>query len=257
MQPLELADKIYLEKRVTSSEGEVFELKSAIPSPSARALFDLIKGDANIKNTLEVGCAFGMSTLHICGALLGRPGAHHTIIDPFQYSNWHGIGIHNLNQTGIDFYDLIEQKSEFALPKLLENGRRFDFILIDGFHTFDHTLLDLFYANRLLRVGGYVAVDDSNWASIGRAVSFVANYPCYEFVDADKAKPLSKKKQTLGRLKRMVIMPLKLVIGEKGLRKLLHPTQFRKLFGEKYPRVAVLRKVVEDDRGFSWHDDFF
>ncbi len=55
-----------------------------------------------------MGCAYGLSALHICGALKGREGAHHVIVDPFQNTTWRGIGLENLRREGIDFVELIE-----------------------------------------------------------------------------------------------------------------------------------------------------
>ena len=46
------------------------------------------------------------------------------------------------------------------MPKFL-NMKPFDFIFIDGWHTFDYTLVDMFYADRLLRIGGYLLIDDA------------------------------------------------------------------------------------------------
>ncbi|MCH9013660.1 MAG: class I SAM-dependent methyltransferase, partial [Proteobacteria bacterium] len=120
---------------------------------------------------MEIGCAFGLSSLHICSALSGRGAAHHVIIDPFQQKHWHGIGIANLRRAGFDFFEHIEEPSEFALPALArEQSGTFDMVLIDGWHTFDHTLLDFFYANRLIRVGGYILVDDCNMPAVNRAI---------------------------------------------------------------------------------------
>jgi hypothetical protein len=82
--------------------------------------------------------------LYICEALSGQGSGRHTILDPGQYSDFHGVGIANLKRAGFDFFELIEK------PALLAEGRKFQFALIDGWHTFDHTLLDLFYVNRLL-----------------------------------------------------------------------------------------------------------
>ena len=143
-------------------------------------LFDLISRDPAVRKTLEVGCAYGLSSLHICMALQGRPGAAHTIVDPFQNTQWDGVGTMHLERAGVDFFELVEARSEFALPRILEeNEGQFDFVFIDGWHTFDHTLLDSFYANRLLRVGGYLVIDDAGMPPVYRAISFLKNYPCY------------------------------------------------------------------------------
>ncbi len=36
-----------------------------------------------------------------------------------------------------------------------------DFIFIDGWHTFDYTLIDFFYADKLLRKDGIILIDDA------------------------------------------------------------------------------------------------
>jgi len=92
--------------------------------------------------------------LYICSAIRGRDGASHTILDPFQHPEWDAVGITNLEKAGIDFFNLIERKSELALPVLLDQMEgAFDFIFVDGWHTLDQVLLDCFYATRLPRVG--------------------------------------------------------------------------------------------------------
>ena len=43
---------------------------------------------------------------------------------------------------------------------------------------FDHALIDCFFATRLLRVGGYLVIDDTDFA-IARVVDHLRTYPCY------------------------------------------------------------------------------
>ena len=77
-------------------------------------------------------------------------------IDPFQSTQWEGIGRLNVQRAGLgEFHHVFEAKDFVAMPKLLEEveqGRRqkFDLIFIDGMHLFDYTLLDFFYADKLL-----------------------------------------------------------------------------------------------------------
>jgi predicted O-methyltransferase YrrM len=169
----------------TGRSGKAFKLHSGISEGEGAFLESIIRSDPTIAHTLEVGCACGFSSLHICRALRGRPGARHVIVDPLQNGKWDGVGVANLDRAGVDYYSLLEEPSEFALPRLLSGGTtRFDLVFIDGWHTFDHTMLDCFYGTRLLRVGGVLAVDDTHFPSVGRAVAFVRQYPCYEPIDA-------------------------------------------------------------------------
>ncbi len=174
---------IYKTRKVSGPSGIETDLHSEIDPQEGQFLYNIINNDPTVLKTLEVGCAYGLASLHICAALKGRQGALHTIVDPNQ-TGWGSVGVNNLKRCGVDYFKLVEEKSEFALPRLLENHEgTYDFIFVDGWHTFDHTLLDCFYATRMLRVGGYLAVDDVwNFPGIKRVVGFVGSYPCYQRV---------------------------------------------------------------------------
>jgi predicted O-methyltransferase YrrM len=141
-------------------------------------LFKLISENPDIRQTLKVGCAAGMSSLAICAAICGREGAFHRIIDPKQNSGWQGAGVANIDRTGFDQYELIEEGSQFVLPRLAsqEPGAT-DLVFIDGWHTFDHTLLDMYYGLLLLKVGGLLVVDDTSWRSVSKAVEYFSRLP--------------------------------------------------------------------------------
>jgi predicted O-methyltransferase YrrM len=74
-----LIEEIYSTGKVQDSEGQDFNLADCIDPREGELLNKVIR-------TLEVGCAYGMSALHICNAVDGREGAIHTIIDPFQHT---------------------------------------------------------------------------------------------------------------------------------------------------------------------------
>ena len=178
-----LVNEIYQSRRVVTESGDSVELSAEIPPEAGLLLYALIKQNNHVAKTLEVGCANGLSSLHICAGIAGRAGAHHTMIDPVQRSRWLNVGVSNLKRAGFDFFHLIEDFSEFALPTLLRYyAESFDFIFIDGWHTFDHSLVDSFFANRLLAVGGILALDDANWTSVNRTARWLQTYPCYKRV---------------------------------------------------------------------------
>lgn len=103
--------------------------------------------EAKPKQSLEIGLAYGVSSLFICDALARIPGARHIIVDPAQFDAeyWKGAGLNNLKAAGysemIEFYNL---PSHIALPKLESDGRQVEFAFIDGAHQFDHVMVDFF-----------------------------------------------------------------------------------------------------------------
>jgi|SRR6185312_3310778 len=145
--------------------------------------------------SLEIGLAFGVSALFICEAMSrssARP--HHIVIDPAQNAPeyWQGIGLANLRRAGYSgFVEFIEKPSQIALPELVAAGRKADFAFIDGEHTFDHVLVDFFFVDQMLNVGGVVVLDDAGWPSIRRVARFIAanrNYAVLGHAGSDQTE---------------------------------------------------------------------
>lgn len=245
--------QIYSTRQVLGASGQVHNLEeSEIDAEEGKFLEDLILNDPNVCKTLEVGCAFGLSSLHICAGLTQRESASHTIIDPFQSSNWDSVGVRTLRELGVDFFDLVEQKSEIALPALLaKNEASYDFVFVDGWHTFDHALMDCFYSTRLLKVGGYLVIDDVTFPSVRRVVDYLLSYPCFEqYGSVDYLLHPSVKKRAF-----------RLFVKSFGFDKLsarfLRNRYSKFLFDDRYERMVALKKVSEDHRNWNWHFDNF
>lgn len=140
--------------------------------------------------SIEVGLAYGVSALYICDALKPRSGTKHIVIDPNQHGSWGGIGISNLRRAGYgDIVQLVEAPSYRALPELERSAYRVDFAFIDGWHTFDFVLVDFFFLDRMLKVGGVVAFDDANWPAIHKVCRFVKNNLTYSMLDLKSPWP--------------------------------------------------------------------
>lgn len=250
-----LIDSILTSNEVETPSGKKIQLHSAISRDEGTLLLDLVRKDPSIHETLEVGCAYGLSSLFIAEGLKTKPNGHHTIIDPFQNGCWEGVGIHNLRKSGFAAFDLIEDRSEFALPAMLKVGEsRFDLVFIDGFHTFDHTLLDCFYATRLLRVGGYLVVDDASFPAIRRVIDYLLLYPCFAFERgvSEKCFPAGRHP----RLKRRLVKILIKFAPGKYRKKIFSRTLLGKLDSE-YQSMVALRKIATDDREWNWYDGDF
>jgi len=244
-----IIEEIFRTGIVRDKSGNEYHVHSNIEKHEGEFIFNLISTNVDITRTLEVGCAFGLSSLFICSALDGRKSAKHTIIDPCQHEQWHGVGIQNLKRAGFNFFDFIEEPSEFILPEITqEQAGTFDFIFIDGWHTFDHTLLDLFYSNRLLKVGGYIVIDDCNFPGVAKAVSYMLTYPAYEFKDQCIPKKSAKGK----------IASIANGIIPRSMADHLIP---RNLYDRFYIRMifstmVAMKKIKDDVREWDWFEPF-
>lgn len=106
----------------------------------------------NPKKSLEVGIAWGISTIAILSANKGTLLS----IDKSSYPNTdkqvESFGFSNR-------WKFIEQPSEDALPQIDD---KYDLICVDGYHKYEWVKEDLENAVRLLNDGGVIIVDDYN-----------------------------------------------------------------------------------------------
>jgi predicted O-methyltransferase YrrM len=144
----------------------------SIERTQGEALRDLAIAE-KAERTIEVGLALGISALFLCQAVLSR-GGRHVAIDPFQGESWNGAGLRTLREAGVqDLVKVVEEESQLALPRLVAEGRQFDFAFVDGDHRFEGVFLDLYYMTRLVKPGGVVVVDDMWMPAVRTAVAYV------------------------------------------------------------------------------------
>lgn len=119
----------------------------------------------------------------IADALLKTSGGHLTSIDPNQSLptpiGYNGAGLQVVRRITAQ-HQLIEEYDFLALPHMIEQSKTFDFILIDGYHSFDLTLLDLFYADKLLVVGGLLVCHDSSSPAVFKALRWLEENKPYQ-----------------------------------------------------------------------------
>lgn len=165
--------------------GEFGELRGNIPRAFATALTAMVRREKPAL-CIEIGMAFGISTLAILEGLGDR--GRLISIDPFQNSDYGGFGLGLVARTDrAAQHQLIEEPDYLALPQLLAEGHRPGFAYIDGMHTFDYVLLDGFYVDKLLPVGGVAAFNDCGFRSIHKYLKFFRGHRSYEELDAGLA----------------------------------------------------------------------
>ena len=140
----------------------------------------------NFKKCLEIGFANGISAIYI----LMNKNTTLISIDPNQKPEWKSEGLKILKKFDLHKnHKLIEKKSFEALPELLkkEGHNSFDFIFIDGWHTFDYTLVDFFYADLLLKIDGIIVIDDALHSGVSKCVNYIdTNYNFYKKLESHK-----------------------------------------------------------------------
>jgi predicted O-methyltransferase YrrM len=234
-------DSIYRTGMVEDPDlGPVTAFPVSVPYETGTLLYDVVFKEG-LNSTLEVGMAYGLSTLFICQAHRDKKSGTHTAIDPFQSSRFRAIGLANVRKAGLDAYLCLHEAPSFeVLPTLCRAGEVYDFAFIDGRHLFDYVLVDFFYIDKLLRVGGYVVFDDLWLPQVRKVVSFVLRNRGYEMVKVAGSRKSPLWRRAARSVRRFAQTPLTRDIGVK-------------LIGEN---VCVLKKVCEDKRAALSHRPF-
>lgn len=177
----DLLEQIYATGRVEAEDGAtVSPFPSGLPREHAEAITRLVR-DHHLVRTLETGMAYGISTLAIGSVHQNRGEGSHIAIDPGQNSHFRRVGRLNVERAGLAaFVTVLVERADSALPRLRAEGVRLDFGLIDGKHLFDFALLDFFYLDRMLEIGGLVAFHDTWKPGVAEVVSYVLSNRAYE-----------------------------------------------------------------------------
>jgi predicted O-methyltransferase YrrM len=234
----------------TSLRHPEFPERFSHVSRSTGELLQRAVGEVRPSVSLEIGLAYGVSTLFIGEAIqsLPQPGVH-IVLDPYQNGKWRGLGLKNLRDAGLArFVEFHEESSELFLPKLVADRRVIDLAFIDGLHRFDQAFVEFYYVNRLLRPGGIVLFDDAARRSVNRVIRHALTYPAYEVWGSTEASVSGNT--LLGAVRKR--------LGASGTaRRLLRADVLRRdwdlgILG----RCVGLRKIAEDQRSTHWDQDF-
>lgn len=242
-----LIEEIYKTEIVKDSQGcGVNPFPTSIGYDTGVALYKIV-ARTNASKTLEVGMAYGLSTLFICQAHHDKVNGQHTVIDPLEETDFRSIGLLNIRRAGLDkhlrFYGA---GSESVLPMLLSHDEHFQFIFIDGVHLFDYTLVEFFFADRLLDKGGHIVFHDLWMPSIRSVVNFVLRNRNYELAPQFTWKKDPSPNRFLSFLKDVKQMPFNLYSVGFSLKRL----------ATGMPNYCVLKKLSDDHRDWRHHRAF-
>lgn len=177
---------LYAGGKHLGTDGQLHEIDPIVRVSDAQGEI-IAKLHRSLRPTLsiEIGLAYGFSTIFILDAMKEANYGHHVALDPAEESLFHGIGLQAVKDAGLgERFEWMQRYSADALPTLLREGKHAQFIYIDGAHLFDYALVDFFLSDQILDIGGMILMDDMWMASIKRVVSFISkNMKWYERVD--------------------------------------------------------------------------
>lgn len=200
---------------------------------------------------VETGCASALSTLHICR---GRLDASHLspanpahAIDPNQTRHFESMGIRHIRQAGLDAVCRVHDRAAHeVLPELLAASTRAGFAFIDGMHQMDYVMLEAFYIDRMLGVGGVLAIHDLWMPALQHFACFWVANRGYEpvTVSADNSPP--------------TIVARGCDSPKRGVRDPLTAPPFfrRRLLDYTDRSVLLLRKAADDGRAWDEFHDY-
>ena len=134
-----------------------------------REISDFIRKN-ELRNCLELGFAHGVSTAYIAHAVKSLGNGRVVTIDREEARQRDPNISVVLSRAGVpdDVVEVyFEPKSyNWRLMRFLEEGRAgtFDFVYVDGAHTWEVDGLATYLALILLRPGGWILFDDLNWS---------------------------------------------------------------------------------------------
>jgi len=239
-------EKILQSGLMKTPDDSVIEINSQISTTEGLFLQQLVK-EIKPQVSLEIGVAFGISSMFICEELDQIGAKKHIAIDlgPIKKAGTDeldrfGLGLLNIERCG--YGHLVESyamPSEIALPDLLRRGQRLQFAFIDGWHSFDHALVDFFYVNKMLDVGGVVAFHDAGHPNIRKLLRYISTYPSY-------------------RIFREIRRPKAVFSTQReGVEKTIAYALFliRQLYPYR-PTCVAMEKICEDTREWTWFRNF-
>jgi len=236
-------NEVYARREMTGRSGKTLPLfPTAIGWHKGVSLYKWIRS-TRPRNTLEIGFASGASTLFICQALQDNGAGRHCVIDPLQTSVWDSAGLDSIERAGLSQRLIFhEAPAHVQLPRLVEQKAAVDFAFVDGQHLFDYALLDCFYIDLLLPIGGVLALDDPWMPSVRKVARFMLTNRGYRLVNYTNR--LLAGAPAPAAVRAMI----RCLLGWRGDR-IAQPV-FR------FESLLYLQKMGTDNRRWRWHKDF-
>ncbi len=166
---------LHMQERQKGTDGAMYEIDSqtGVPMEDGLQIYELVR-KSKPQKTLEIGFAYGVSTLYFLAALRANGFGSHVAVDPFEVQDWKGIGLMKVREVKMGHsFQFISERSHPAMAKLGDQGMTFGIIFIDGSHLYDTAFADFVLADFLCSKGGHILLHDAWMGSVKRIISFI------------------------------------------------------------------------------------
>lgn len=234
---------------VESEGGKRIKLHSSISAEQGKAVQSLAK-EAKASSILELGLAYGVSTLFLAPIAKAADKGSYIVCDPEQ-DWWEQIGLLNLERSGLrSFVDFRPQGARQTILDLVSESAKIDFVFLDYIKVFDMMLVDFALLDSLLEPGAILVFDDCSYPGIRKLCRLIAQLPHYEICftfGKDKQSPRRRLMSTL--VEAVTFAPLS--PGDRFPKR--QPSDSS--LGVNYFCLGF-RKIGTDSRNWDWHASF-
>ena len=189
---------------VQHPEGHRLDVKANISVPNSAALDRFVRM-RKPRQVIEIGMAYGVSTLTILAAMEANGCGALISIDP--YVGWptgRRVALHQVARAGVSHrHSHHYAASHEVLPCLLKEMYRPELIYIDGNHDFEYVFTDYFLSDKLLPIGGVMAFNDAGWTTVHRVIRFLMGTRRYRELDVGLPKVYRSRNPVFSLIKRM------------------------------------------------------
>ena len=193
-----LMDEMRATKRFYAEDGTELPFAPSVSAEECLGLYNLVRA-IRPRQILEIGMEYAHSTLHLLQGVKDNGEGIVVSIDPYQRQYAKGGGLRNIERANLkERHHWIEACSEHALPQLQQSGFQCEIAFIDGNHLFDQTMVEIFFVDKMLPVGGIMVLHDFWMSSIKSCSSFLETnrmYAVVPFPESGAIRFLQKTKQ--------------------------------------------------------------
>ena len=162
--------------------SETYEVAAPYCPPAEGHLLYTLVTTHRLARCLQVGFATGSTAVYMLAGAVPLGGDVLSIDLPA--AKFNALGLDNVERAGFaSSHRLIEENSSLALPRLQASGACFDLVVVDGWKTFDHLAMEVYFLSRMLSVSGFMVFDDTKMPSVDRVVRMLVSHYGYEEID--------------------------------------------------------------------------